>query len=163
MNETALDQTMSQPNRKQPTNNKAQSRFLLLVLCGVAVLALWRVAFPFRSSVDWQTDFPAALAQAAADDKQVLINFTARDCAYCTQMEVEVFPTKPVQAAMSEFVPVKIDVYKDEMTAARYNITAMPTYVVTDATGAVLAMTSGFQPPDKFSAFLERASVRAGK
>ena len=153
---------MSQRSSRQTAGSKAQSRFLLLVLCGVAVLVLWRVAFPFKSSVDWQTELPAALAQAGADGKQVLINFTARDCAYCTQMEVEVFPTEPVQAALTEFVPVKIDVYKDEMTAARYNITAMPTYVVTDATGAVVAMSAGYRPADEFSAFLRRASVRAG-
>jgi len=154
---------MSQPASSKPANSNVQSRFLLLALCGVAVLMLWRVAFPFKSSVDWRTDLPAALVQAGADDKRVLINFTARGCAYCTQMEVEVFPTEPVQTALAGFVPVKIDVYEDEMTAARYNIQSMPTYVVTDATGAVVAMTAGWQPPDEFSAFLKRASRRAEK
>lgn len=154
---------MSQPTNREPTNGKVQSRFLLLALCGVAVLMLWRVAFPFKSSVNWRTDLPAALVQAGAEDKRVLINFTARDCAYCTQMEVEVFPTEPVQTALAGFVPVKIDVYEDEMTAARYNIQSMPTYIVTDAIGSVVAVTAGFQPPEDFSAFLRRASQHAEK
>lgn len=134
---------------------KTQTRFLFLAIAGIALLGLWRAAFPFRSTVDWRTDLSAALDTAGDDHKPVLINFSSRACVYCERMEAEVFPTEAVRAELAKFVPVKIDVNAQEELAARYNVVALPTYVITDASGANLATVSGFQGPREFSAFLQ--------
>src|SRR5262245_30005189 len=60
-------------------------------LFSVLVLVVFSLK-PATAAVSWLTDLPAAEAQAKAEGKFVLINFTGSDwCGWCMKLRKEVF------------------------------------------------------------------------
>ena len=96
----------------------------------------------------WLTDYDAALKQAAAEKKPVLIDFTGSDwCGWCIRLDKEVFSQKEfVDYATENLVLLKLDFpRKKEMPAAekaqneklakKYRIEGYPTIIVLDSRG----------------------------
>jgi thioredoxin-related protein len=63
------------------------------------------------AELEWGTNVSKAQAQAKAEDKFVLINFTGSDwCGWCIKLDKEVFSTSEfAEYAKKNLVPVKID------------------------------------------------------
>jgi thiol:disulfide interchange protein len=134
------------------------TRFFLIAFAALVIVVLVQSQRDVPSAVAWGQDLSQALATANQQGKPVLINFTSAGCVYCKQMEREVIPQEEVLSEIAEFVPVKIDAWKDEATAARYGVGGLPGYVVTRPDGAPVLATSGFRPAEEFIRFL-----RAGR
>ena len=107
----------------------------------------------------WTDDFEAAKKQAAAEGKDLLVDFSGSDwCGWCKKLEKEVF-SKPefVQAASDDFVLVLIDSPRDKSILSetakannpklvkQYDIHAFPSVLLMNAKGEVYART-GYQP-----------------
>ncbi len=106
----------------------------------------------------WIQDFPKAKAQAKAEHKHLLIDFTGSDwCSWCIKLDKEVFSQEPFQAgAPKDFVLVKLDYPRDEslVTAEiraqneqlqqQYEIRGYPTILLADAEGRPYAQ-AGYQ------------------
>jgi thioredoxin-related protein len=124
----------------------------------VGILAQeWAASYPMpESAVHWGKDLKVALAASTAESKPVLLNFTSRGCRYCVQMETEVIVQDDVKAAIDKYIPVKLDALDNREASARYDIDALPAYVIVDGKGNKLAMVDGFQPANKFKAFLDK-------
>ncbi len=117
----------------------------------------------------WIQDFSKAKAQAKAENKHLLIDFTGSDwCGWCIKLDEEVFSQEPFQAAApKDFVLVKLDYPRDEslVTAEiraqnetlqqQYEIRGYPTILLTDAEGRPYART-GYEKggPEKYLAML---------
>jgi len=140
---------------------RTEWRFALWALAGIAVVGVLRVAFPVGSAVDWRHDLPEAVDSAAEQNKRVLIEFSAPWCAVCAQMEAEVLPADVVQNALAGYIPVKVDVDAQAELADRFQVQALPTYVVLDASGTPVRAAVGFQDAESFSRFLRRAAAGA--
>lgn len=143
-----------------PERGRSGSRGpILLVACAVGFYVLYFVS-PWSKPVlaEWNTDFHAALEEAAATDQSLLIAFTMRGCPPCRAMESQVLGTSEVRGALQAFVPVHIDVDRQREIANRFEVFATPTYAVVDVKGNLLAQCSGYQPVDAFLEFLRRAS-----
>ena len=83
-----------------------------------------------QDQIEWQTDIAKAVQQAKDEKKLVLIHFYGDACAPCRAVEQKVFPDpKVVQSVMRNYVPVKINVNREEKIAARYAIRGIPTDV----------------------------------
>lgn len=131
-----------------------QKRFglwLWLAFIGAVLYLQWpmvkglyyRVADPAppASAIAWRTDFEAALAEAAATGKPVLVDFTASWCPPCKVMKHEVWPDGNVAAAVDDgYIPLLVDVDepRNAAVAQRYGIVGIPTILVLDAEGVVL-------------------------
>lgn len=131
---------------------------LLLVL---ALLGLTAAPFTLRAeSSAWMEDYQAALAQAAKEKKQVFLLFTGSAwCPPCKMMERDVF-SKPefLDYAAKNLVLVMLDFSPDgkskskafgaaqEALAQKFAIEGFPTYILTDASGKVLARNMGYVP-----------------
>ena len=87
----------------------------------------------------WLTDYDAALKQAQATNKLVVVDFFATWCGPCKMMERDTFADKKVRQQLTNFVTLKIDVDRQPQLAAKYGIEGMPTTLVIDATGKPLA------------------------
>lgn len=93
------------------------------------------------SNIPWRTDLDAALREAQASGRPVLVDFTADWCPPCQAMKHDVWPDERVGQLLAErYVPVLIDVDAPGSAAVtqRYGISAIPTILVLDAQGKVL-------------------------
>lgn len=122
---------------------RAWARLLGLVL-GVVAVASGGAAE--ESRVPWQTDYAAALAQARAENKPLLIKFTGSDwCRPCQRLAAEVFETAEMEAfASTEVIPVYLDfprrkelppelAAQNQRLAERYGVRSYPTVLVVGA------------------------------
>ena len=91
------------------------------------------------TSIEWRTDLDAALVEARLTRKQVLVDFSADWCPPCIAMKHDVWPDPAVERALTQsYVPLLIDVDRDDTVAGRYGVGAIPTVLVLDETGRVV-------------------------
>ena len=125
-------------------------------------------------SAEWLTDFPAALAQAKAENKRVFLDFTGSDwCSACKLIKKKVLSTSEFSAfAKKNLILVEVDfpmnkTQPDALKAAnkaladKFKVDGYPTLVVTDADGKELWREEGYddEAPAKYVAKL--AAIKA--
>ncbi len=119
----------------------------------------------------WLTDLPKAEAQAKAENKIVLMDFTGSDwCGWCIKFQKEVLDTPEFQAyAAKNVVLVELDyphkkVQADDLKKAnaalnkKYDVHGYPTLVVLDKGGKEIGRQVGYSEggPQAFIAKLEK-------
>lgn len=125
---------------------------------------------PVNDGLPWQTDLPKALAQAKAENKMVLLDFTGSDwCGWCIKFGREVFATSEFKEyADKHLVLVQLDYPQDkpqtpELKKAnaelkdKYQIEGFPTFVVLNQDGKEIGRQVGYVAggPKAFIAQLE--------
>ena len=118
----------------------------------------------------WLTDLPKAEAQAKAENKIVLMDFTGSDwCGWCIKFKKEVLDTAEFQDyAAKNVVLVELDFPRKKVQSAdlkkanaalkdQYNIHGFPTLVVLDKDGKEIGRQVGYSKggPKAFIARLE--------
>ena len=106
---------------------------------------------------EWMTDFDAAKARAAKEDKAVLIDFTGSDwCVYCIKLRRDVFDKDDFTVyAKDKFVlleidqPRKIKMAPEKLAANRklaetYGVDGYPTVLVVDSEGTLMGGFCGY-------------------
>jgi len=106
---------------------------------------------------NWMTDYDAALKQAAAENKYVLVDFSGSDwCGWCIKLDKEVFSKEEfVSYADENLILVLVDFpnskpQPDEQKAAnealakKYGIQGFPTVLILNPKGEVVKRT-GYQ------------------
>lgn len=109
-------------------------------------------------AANWLTDLEAAKAQAARENKHVMINFTGSDwCGWCMRLKQEVFSQSEFESfAAKNLVLVEIDFPKRKQIAQatlranaqianRFKVTGYPSLVFLNSTGKEVGRT-GYQP-----------------
>jgi len=125
----------------------------------VAVLAVSLLAHASMALAagGWTDNFPAALAQAKAENKPVLINFTGSDwCGWCIKLQNDVFSTPAFKKyAESNVVlmeadfpqgkqlPQAVQAQNDELQA-KYKVEGFPTLVLVGPNGKELDRNVGY-------------------
>jgi thiol:disulfide interchange protein DsbD len=101
-------------------------------------------------------DLEAALAQAKASGKPVLVDTFADWCAQCKELDDKTWPEPQVAAWIRDHaVAVRIDTYKVRKDlAARLGILSYPTVILLDGDGRELRRILGFQDPAAMLKFL---------
>lgn len=129
-----------------------------LALVVGSILPLLLSAAAFAQTSHWLTAFPAALKEAKAQKKLVLVNFTGSDwCPWCQKLDKEVFSTPDFQQyAKEHLVLLEIDFpqrkrqseglkQQNKELADRYHIEGFPTIVLLDGDGQEVA-SLGYMP-----------------
>lgn len=122
----------------------------------------------------WLTNFAQAEAQARAENKMLLINFTGSDwCPPCIMLEKQVFSKREfAEYATKHLVLLEVDFPRRKQLSAEqraanaklageYGIEGFPTVIVLDSSGKPLGKF-GYVPglgPDKVIAVLEKARL----
>ena len=120
---------------------------------------------------EWMTDFEAAKQKAAAENKDLLVNFTGSDwCSWCIKLVDEVFKHDAFKKGVADnFVLVELDFPQDkskldestqtqnEMLQEKYSIQGFPTILLLDDQGRPYAQT-GYQAggPEKYLVHLDK-------
>jgi protein disulfide-isomerase len=124
----------------------------------------------------WSTDLPAALKQAKAEKKLVLIDFTGSDwCGWCIKFKKDTLDTPEfAKYAKENLVLVELDFpSKKEQPAelkktnkelqTKYKVSGFPTLVVLDGDGKEVGRQTGYLKGGP-SAFVEKLNgYKAGK
>jgi thiol:disulfide interchange protein DsbD len=116
------------------------------------------------SLLHWGHHYKAALAEAAADNHDVIINFTGVNCTNCRQMENTVFPLPTVQKQLARYTRVELytdrDLPSDRANAALQqkliHVATLPAYVVLSPSGQVLRVQQDRSTPSQFVKFLSQ-------
>ncbi len=112
---------------------------VLMGFCLFVVLGAFTVMKP-PLAFDWVKDHDAAVAQAQGQDKLLFIDFWAKWCPRCIEIEKQSFGREPFLQALANYVPLKVDLTDpgaaDEAVMARYGVGEnLPTFVLTTADG----------------------------
>lgn len=105
----------------------------------------------------WVTSLDKGLRTAKAENKLVLVDFTATWCAPCQKYIKEVFPTPEFARAAEGFVLVKIDIDEHPDLAKRFRVDGIPDIKVLDADGNVVDTLVGFGGAEPLIAMMEKA------
>ena len=120
---------------------------------------LLALGIPALVHAGWGTDYKAALAQAKAQNKLVLLDFTGSDwCGYCKLLDKEVLSQQAFKDfADKNYVAVTLDYPHDvpqtdavkqqnDDLAKQFNIDGFPTLIVLNADGKELGRQVGYDP-----------------
>jgi protein disulfide-isomerase len=122
----------------------------------------------------WQTDYKAALEQAAKTNKPVLLDFTGSDwCGWCIKLDKETFAQPEFQKfAEKNLVLVTVDFPNNKPQSAdvkkqneelqkKFSVDGFPTLVLLDSKGKEITRNVGYLAggPKAFIAWVE-ASVK---
>ena len=115
---------------------------LLVAACLAALVGVstWREA---QEIVPWRTDFVAAEQEARRSHKPVFLYLTASWCGPCQDLKRTLWADQDVEAALRDYVPVKVDVDQNPGVAADYLRTpanldgGIPAFRVLDEQGRV--------------------------
>ncbi len=129
----------------------------------------FRVIGAEKDELKWiKNDYPAALAQAKAENKRVFIDFTGYTCTNCRWMEANIFPKSEVKAEMSKFVLSSLytdgdgEIYEkqQQMEQDMFGTVALPFYAIVDGDGKVIGTFPGLtRNAAEFVDFLKKAQV----
>jgi protein disulfide-isomerase len=120
----------------------------------LAGLALWRAG---AADLNWRTDLPPALTQAAAEKKLVLLDFTGSDwCVWCKKLEADTL-TQPGFAAYAatNLVLLQVDFPNskpqtedlkaaNQALAKKFKVEGFPTLVVLKPDGTEVWRLTGY-------------------
>jgi thioredoxin-related protein len=138
---------------------------LILALCATSLLLQLNA-----TEAAWQTDLPKAQAQAAKEEKLVLLNFTGSDwCVYCVMLNKEVFSQPAFEEyAKTNLVLVEVDFPRRKKLSEeqqkvnaelykKYDVQGYPTIIVLNGEGKKVGEL-GYQPggPKAFITALEK-------
>jgi len=101
----------------------------------------------------------ALIVTTAADTstgEPVLLDFHASWCGPCQTMRTEV-----AKLAAKQYPIQSVDIDKSPEVAQRYQVTVVPTFIVADSQGRVLARTQGVLLATELAAFYNNATTKA--
>ena len=147
--------------------------FLRLYL--TALLAYCCVLLPAQAAEQWETNYTAALDQAAKENKMVLLDFTGSDwCGWCIKLRKDTFSKPEFQKFAEEsLILVELDFPRNkeqsgelkkqnQELAEKFGIEGFPTLVLLDAQGKEAARNVGYLQggPEGFVKWVESAGRR---
>ena len=134
----------------------------------IALFLAWPLVLVLRGAagseevVPWHKSYEQARDESQSSGKAMLVYFTADWCPPCVEMSRFVFSRQQVaDAIVSRYVPVKMDLTNPspegeaERLAEDHTVNYIPTIMVMDADGRVLARTSGYYNDEGLMAWLE--------
>lgn len=145
-------------------------------------MRLWLFAFLLSSSLHAQEHpgwfaqslliLPEEIADAAKENKRVVLYFEQDGCPYCKRMVEVNFRDPRIAGRMQQrFVPIALNIWGDrEVTApdgkamsekqlaVAFKVQFTPTLIFFDEKGAVALRVNGYYPPERFLAALDAAA-----
>jgi protein disulfide-isomerase len=125
---------------------------VLVAVTGVSLLV--RASRP-DEIVPWRAGYSAALEEARTSNKPPLVYFTASWCGPCQSLKHTTWADKAVEAALRDYVPVKVDIDEHPDLAQSFKIDGVPTFVVLDRDGHSIKRVVGALPPREFLEWLK--------
>ena len=144
-----------------------KTRYLSLAVALVACLIVAGAPEAGAANTQFQSNSQNAYAQAAKENKLILIDFYTDWCGWCKKLDRDVYTNKLVVDAIRKgFVPLKMNPEKDKRArdlAAKYGVDGFPNIVILDSQGRKVHQIAGYAPPWQFLQELKAAQSRVKK
>lgn len=128
---------------------------LVAALCTAAVSAATAQGMSYAAN--WNT----AKAQAAKQNKLVLIEFWTTWCGYCKQMRASTLIDKNVVAKSKGLVPLRMNAEAEgKDLAKKYDVSSYPAYIFVDSQGTVFGRMQGASGPTDFQKGMSQSMQR---
>ena len=116
----------------------------------------------YSTSIQWETDFRAAVERSRATGQPMLVQVTAEWCGYCQQMKRETFTDRNLISDVNRsFVSVKLDADANRELVQQMNVKSLPTTLVILPNMQVAERLEGFQSAAQMFRGLSRHMQRA--
>jgi thioredoxin-related protein len=138
----------------------------------ITILACCGTLLTVRAAEQWETNYSAALEQAAKQNKMVLLDFTGSDwCGWCLKLQKDTFSKPEFQKFAAEsLILVELDFPRgkqqsdglkkqNEELAEKFGVQGFPTLVLLDPQGKEAARNVGYLAggPEAFIQWVESA------
>lgn len=145
---------------KSPISKPAGGLFVLVLIVAAAGIAS-HLREP-KNLVPWRSDLAAARTEAVAQNKPLLLDFSASWCPDCRHMQATTWSDRSVADALVKYVPVSIDVDAHPDLAGQYQVNSIPAmFVVDPRTGSIIKQNRiGAIPPAQFLQWLSGPSSK---
>jgi len=137
---------------------------LLAVLCSLlAIVAMARWTAGGKEIIPWRTDFNAAVKEAQATHRPLMLYFTADWCGPCQSLKGTLWADPQVEKTLRNFVPVKIDEDQHPDIAQRFPGNYIPRYVIVDPELQQSKTTDGVLTSAEFITWLSQPKSQNDK
>ena len=133
---------------------------------GVVAVSLVSLALASNAQapgIAWRQDLGHALKSAQKSHQVVMIDFWAKWCSWCQQLDTGTYVDPRVVALSRDFVPVKVSTEGGlaEMEATeRYDVSTLPTILFLTPAGVPVMRVEAFQAADEFAQTLDAARAK---
>lgn len=136
--------------------------------CRVSLLAATMLVMGTAASAQaqftvgpWAPSYDEAMRRADAEQKAVLIHFSATWCGPCQRMEREVFASPSIQQMLArEVVAVKVDADHQQYLLQRYGVNSLPSDIAVDPkTNRVLMKSQNFLDGQSYANMIANISA----
>jgi thiol-disulfide isomerase/thioredoxin len=107
----------------------------------------------------WLTSEDEAIAQARKMDRPILVDLYAEWCGWCKRLEEDVFSTPAFQSFAEDFVLLRVDTEdggEGSRLQERYDAFSLPTTLVLDYQGVMIAEVKGYAPAAQYVATIQQ-------
>jgi len=141
---------------------KTARKLVGVLAVSAGLFGLINYALAPSAKLPWVHEEPRALAIAKKERRPVLIDFWAKTCVPCREMEAEVLSHPAVRKELERFVLLKVDVDLDMDRGGtlkkRYRSTLLPEVIVLDRQGSEVARAGKVGSPAEMLVLLRRVN-----
>ncbi len=131
--------------------------YLILSLTQFYKIKVPLSSIPENKGVEWISSLNEGMEIAKKDGKILVLDFHAKWCTVCKELDERTFSHEKVKESLKNFVLVRVDVSSGENDELRkFNVFGIPTVIFLDRDGNELGRFSGFISPDKFLEEIEK-------
>lgn len=127
---------------------------VFLIVAGLAAVTGLSSFLTPKEIIPWRSDFAAASAEAKAANKKLMVDFSATWCGPCQSMRHSTWSDGKVAEELRNYVPVQVDVDRQQALVERFGVRAFPTLIVMDDHGQVIRSEEGALDAEDFLAWL---------
>ena len=97
----------------------------------------------------WLTSFEEAQKIALLSNKLIVVDFTAKWCGPCKEMDLKSWSDWQVEEVLQNYVKLRIDIDLNRDIALKYQVKLIPEMIIIDANGKIAHRFSGYQAAAK--------------
>ena len=134
---------------------------LLIIGCGE------KVHEDSHNKIKWGNNLDSALTLASNSNKLIMIDFMAEWCPPCKEMDKKIFSNTNIIKKSNEFIPVRIDVDKQQNIAEEYNGNArkyggigIPNILFLDKEKKIIRHIVGFHDVDQLMGIMDSVLMK---
>ena len=120
-----------------------------------------------HNGIQWGNNLDSALTIASNSNKIIMIDFMAGWCPPCQKMDKETFPNENIIKKSNEFIPIRIDIEKQQNVAKEYNGNArkyggvgIPNILFIDKENNVIQHIVGFHDVDQLMGIMDSVLMK---